>query len=127
MSAPLTRQRAADGSRKPNAKRYCSPRSRTAGLVPAADPRAVTRLRCPRSEHAPSTSGIPLGETSFGLLGARLGPAAVPVGSRVAAPSPVRDAVPNAGDSFDHVGVAEFAAQPADGDLHRFGEGVGVF
>jgi len=38
-----------------------------------------------------------------------------------------RDAVARSGDGFDYVGVAEFAAQPPDGDLNRFGEGIGVF
>jgi hypothetical protein len=36
------------------------------------------------------------------------------------------DAVADAGDGLDYVGGAELAAQPADCDLHRFGEGVGV-
>ena len=36
------------------------------------------------------------------------------------------DAIADASDSFDHVWVAEFAAQPANGDLNGLGERVGV-
>src|SRR5208282_6687553 len=37
------------------------------------------------------------------------------------------DPVPDAGDGLDDLRVAEFAAEPADGDLDSFGERVGVF
>jgi hypothetical protein len=37
------------------------------------------------------------------------------------------DPVSDAGDGLDDVGVVEFAAEPADGDLDGFGERVGVF
>jgi hypothetical protein len=36
------------------------------------------------------------------------------------------DPVADAGDGLDGRGVAEFAAEPADGDLDGFGERVGV-
>jgi len=38
----------------------------------------------------------------------------------------VCDAVADAGDGLDERRVAEFAAEPADGDLDGFGERVGV-
>src|SRR5262245_20419993 len=38
----------------------------------------------------------------------------------------VDDAVSDAGDGFDRLWFAEFAAQPTDGDLDGLGEGVGV-
>jgi hypothetical protein len=38
----------------------------------------------------------------------------------------VCDAVADAGDGLDGRGIAEFTAEPADGDLDGFGERVGV-
>jgi len=39
----------------------------------------------------------------------------------------VCDPVADAGDGLDERRVAEFATEPADGDLNRFRERVGVF
>lgn len=41
-------------------------------------------------------------------------------------PGVVDDAVADVGDRFDRRWFAEFAAQPADSDVHGIGEGVGV-